>query len=75
MLDSFSLTQASYLTAISANKMTIGPDVIDYLDVFHCEDIGGEWECYNYQPDWGDNETDGYPRLGRKEVVRYTDHR
>ena len=75
MIESYSSSQADYLAAISANKLTVGPDVLDYLDVLHCEESAGVYECFNYQPDWtGDKESDGYPRLGRGDVIRFTSH-
>ena len=48
MLDSYSSTQADYLAAISDKILTVGPDVIDYLDVFHCEEDNGCYSCVNY---------------------------
>ena len=72
MLDTFKTSQADYQAAIADKKMTVSPSMLDYLDVFHCEDIGsGLFECYAYQPDWhGDKASDGYPRLGRGDAVR-----
>ena len=71
MIDAFNHNQGDYTAAIADQKLTIGPTVLDYLDVFHCEAGADGFECYAYQPHWQDGfETDGYPRLGRGDVVR-----
>ena len=48
MIAAFDQNQGDYVTAIADQKLTIGPTVLDYLDVFHCENTADGFECYAY---------------------------
>ena len=48
MIAAFNTNQGDYTAAIADQKLTIGPTVLDYLDVFHCEPTSDGFECYAY---------------------------
>ena len=60
---------------MKANKLTVGQEVLEWLDTFGCSQEGTVWTCYAYQPKKDPRNLAGYPRFSPKNdgIAMYVD--